>query len=175
MPTFPLTGYRRVGEAAPEPEPRRCPSGKLRYPSEALALEGLSTVRERRHGADRPPECRIYFCDRCEGWHLTSAEIHPRAFVPEREKADDEEWSVYAKRLERRIAAQRSEILSLHQLGFGLSNKNTRRRIETLVIALGHATERYERERRDRIGLTRRLEARCDCCWCRIRRKADPR
>lgn len=149
-----------------------CPSGKVRYAFESHALEGLARVRAaRRRTADpHAPECRIYFCDRCEGWHLTSREGHPEEFSSEPERHDKETWAEYAQRLEKRIARQRSEILSLHQLGHGLSNKATRRRIETLVIALGRTTERYERERRHRIAVVELLEGRCACWWCRLRR-----
>jgi len=188
MSALPRNGFVRVEQDSAFIKPRLrkidqprdargCPSKKYRYLTEAVALEGLARVRrDRLNDADRtrPPECRIYFCDRCEGWHLTSNEAHPEDFNTEPARRDQEDWQVYARRLEKRIASQRAEILSLHQIGHGLSNKNTRRRMETLVIALGRATERFERERRDRINLVRLLDERCGCWWCRLSRAFRP-
>lgn len=178
---LPRSGYVRVG-GPPEDEPRRlrgrppdrvrCVTRKERYETESEALEALVRVRKERLATEdpKPPEARIYRCERCKGWHLTSNETSPDEFKNEPDRYPDETWEIYAKRLEKRIAAQRSEIVSLHAIGQGVGRKNARRRIETLVIAVGRATERYEWERKQRIDLVRKLRDRCDCWWCRLRR-----
>lgn len=146
----------------PVVQPKRgCRTGKVEYPSESAALEGLRNVREKRlkNPDEHNPECSIYPCEHGPHWHLTSNEVRGDDFTSEKEKSDGETWENYAVRLERRIAEQRSQILSLHALGHGASNnRQARKRINALVIALGHMTERWEGERRSRIALTEKLQ-----------------
>jgi len=56
-----------------------CPSGKLRYRSRLGALLALSRLqgdaaRDRRQREGRRAETRVYECNLCQGWHLSS---HP--------------------------------------------------------------------------------------------------
>lgn len=49
-----------------------CPSGKKRYGHQLSARKKLLEFwKKAERGADRS-EWRAYFCDRCQGWHLTS-------------------------------------------------------------------------------------------------------
>ena len=175
MTTVPRTGFVRVGELVVGDErpsslrpkakhrsrgPQTCPSGKKRYASESDALGGLMGVRKARAAAGHaePPECRIYWCERCIGWHLTSTELNGLELKPVRARMTDETWEKYAKRLERRIAEQRAQILSLVALGHGASNREARKRTANLVVALGRMTERWEIERQHREALVRQVE-----------------
>lgn len=138
-----------------------CRTGKIEYATESAALEGLRRVRKKRikNLDEQDHECAIYLCDHGHHWHLTSNEIRGEDVTSERERSDGETWESYAKRLERRVAEQRSQILSLHALGHGASNnRQARKRINALVIALGHMTERWEAERANRIRLVQLLE-----------------
>jgi len=59
-----------------------CPrNGKARYPTEhaaRVALAGIVIERNRgRPGVARRKETRVYGCDRCGGWHLTSQPFRP--------------------------------------------------------------------------------------------------
>jgi hypothetical protein len=176
--TQPRTGFVQSGEPLASDRPRsrveRCGSGKVRHPSEARALEALVRVRGQRIASGDPamPENRIYVCDRCDGWHLTSRELHPEDLTPERDRHPSEGWEGYAKRLEKRIASQRAEIMSLHTLGHGAGNRESRKRISSLVIALGRMTERWEIERRHREHLVQLLAQDCRCLWCRWRNRS---
>lgn len=142
------------------PVKQPCRTGKVEYPTESSALEGLRRVRKKRieNPDGQDPESGIYPCDHGDHWHLTSSEIHLNDITSERERRDGETWENYAGRLEKRIAEQRSQILSLHALGHGASNnRSSRKRINALVIALGRMTENWENERRSRIALTEKL------------------
>lgn len=139
----------------------KCPSGKIRHRSEAIAIEALIRVRKHRIEINDPAdhESHIYPCRQCDGWHLSSkAVVHPEDFTAEHPQRTGETWPEYAKRLERRIAAQRAQLLSLHALGHGGSNRQSRKRIESLIVALGRMTERWENERRNREALVMRVE-----------------
>jgi hypothetical protein len=50
-----------------------CSTGKLRYETGYMAQLALDIVHAARvrHAAERV-ECRIYPCQTCSGWHLTS-------------------------------------------------------------------------------------------------------
>jgi hypothetical protein len=140
----------------------KCASGKQRYKSESVAIGALISVRKKRIETRDPleHESRIYPCDRCNGWHLTSNPVvHPEDFTPEAPQHTGESWQSYARRLERRIAEQRAQLLSLHALGHGGTNRQSRKRISTLTVALGRMTERWENERRNREALVDRIEA----------------
>ena len=139
---------------------RECVSGKVRYDSEARAIDGLLRVRKRRIETADPleHESRIYPCVKCAGWHLTSKPmVHPEDFTPEHEQWNGESVESYIKRLERRIKEQRAQLLSLHALGHGGDNRQARKRISALTVALGRMTERWENERRDRKALVEKL------------------
>lgn len=140
-----------------------CSSGKRVYATAEIAADALVRVRHDRalRPDGREPEERIYECPLCERWHLSSSPRRDLGFdlVPFELRKDGESWESYAGRLEKRIKAQRDQLLSLHALGKGtLTNKQTRRRIEALVVALGQMTERWEKERRDRMALVVALE-----------------
>lgn len=50
-----------------------CATGKLRYGTgymAQLALDSARALREKQHNPH--VECRIYKCQQCGGWHLTS-------------------------------------------------------------------------------------------------------
>jgi hypothetical protein len=53
----------------------RCPTRKIRYLDESAAKVALVSARAanvlRRYGRAKT-EQRVYQCDRCDGWHLTS-------------------------------------------------------------------------------------------------------
>lgn len=173
MAAQPRVGFARVS-ALPEDKVIRllrrrvqCVTGKRRYPSEASALESLMRVREERIGSgeERIPENRIYFCDRCNGWHLSSRELHPADLQEVKEKGDGETWHQYARRLEKKIAAQRSQLVSLLALGHGAGNRENRKRIPALLIALGRQSERANAERQHRIALVETLRRRHPLCW----------
>lgn len=164
MTTFPRTGFTRSGRAVEliGRHRRKCSTGKVRHATEAVALEALARVRRDRiaTGDPDPPESRIYICARCNGWHLTSTDLSYRDLEPIRERSDGEAWEAYAKRLERRIAEQRAQILSLLALGHGAAhNRASRKRVEALTVALGHMTERWENERRNREEVVRQIDA----------------
>lgn len=139
-----------------------CPSGKVRYATESDAITGLLRVRKERVRTNDPHdhESRIYPCAKCQGWHLTSNPmLHPEDLTPEAPQKTGEPWQQYAKRLEKRIAEQRAQLLSLHALGHGGSNKDSRRRISALTVALGRMTERWENECRNREALVEKVDA----------------
>jgi epoxyqueuosine reductase QueG len=49
-----------------------CPSGKTRY-RDAIAAKLALASTARRDGSRRSKlESRVYRCDQCKGWHLTS-------------------------------------------------------------------------------------------------------
>lgn len=180
MTTVPRLGFIRIGEPKAErtdgKRKGRCArTSKIRHPSEADALRALARVRDARALQDdgRLPENRIYRCAHCEGWHLTSRELHPAELDPPKERGPAETWEEYAHRLERRIAEQRAHTVSLHTLGHGVANRATRKRIASLVEALGRMTERWENERRNRQELVRQLEQlRSQRRFFRLRRAA---
>lgn len=171
MTTQPRTGFTRVGVSNLVPWRARsrytCGSGKVRYPSEPEALDAMMRVRKERvrNGETRTPENRIYYCEQCEGWHLSSRELHPLDLAQMRERGDGEPWDVYAKRLERKIADQRSQIVSLLALGHAGSNRDLRKRVPTLLTALGQMTERWQGERRTRENLTEILRQKHPLVW----------
>lgn len=169
--TFPRTGFMRVSDNAPRSRAAVvCGTGKKRYATESAALDALIRVRKLRQANPdgRDPENRIYFCS-CKGWHLTSGEMGREDFSPVKERGDGEPWESYARRLERRIAEQRAHLLSLHALGHGASNREGRKRIASLLRALGRMTERWESERSQRQALVEILSERCSCRRCRRR------
>jgi hypothetical protein len=45
--------------------------GKTRYASKEKALEMMGLLQEMRALGERT-ESRAYFCEKCDGWHLTS-------------------------------------------------------------------------------------------------------
>ncbi|GAB3601106.1 hypothetical protein GCM10027586_03820 [Kineococcus gypseus] len=47
-----------------------CPSGKVRY-RDRIAAE-LALLNAHRSSAARRNEVRVYQCEKCRGWHLTS-------------------------------------------------------------------------------------------------------
>jgi hypothetical protein len=52
-----------------------CPTRKARYRSEADARTALSHARsQRRNGLEHRQEARVYYCNLCHGYHLTSRE-----------------------------------------------------------------------------------------------------
>lgn len=74
----------------PDPEPNvvRCAvTGKIRWPGKAEALSEIAGITKRAmQGKQRPKnETGAYFCNRCNGWHLTS---QPRTgeVVPEQKR-----------------------------------------------------------------------------------------
>lgn len=176
MGTQPRSGFVRVGidpEAAflsrlARPSRRRrrpedsCPSGKTRHPTEAAAIAALIRVRKHRVKTNdpRPHESHLYACDRCDGWHLSSTPmLLARELIPERPQLPNEAQALYVRRLERRIAEQRSQILSLLATGNSASNRETRRRIAGLTAALARVTELWQQECRNREALVERLAA----------------
>lgn len=176
--TQPRFGYRRVsGPDLDEPaRPRRrllpsrtrqCATGKLRYGTETEALTALTRTREARvRTADpHPPENRIYKCPQCDGWHLTSKALSSLDLVEPGPKADGEPWDEYAHRLERRVAAQRAQIVSLLAVGHGGTNRELRKRFPALLTALGQITERWQAERRNRENLVDLLRQRHPFTW----------
>lgn len=174
MATQPRTGFVRVGEplldtplAQRKTKRLQCGSRKFRYATESDAIDGLMRVRTERiaSGASRPPENRLYFCERCGGWHLTSKDLHPHDLEGVRERGGGESWEEYAKRLERKIAAQRGELVSLLALGHGGGNRELRKRIPALLIALAQITERWQSERQNRQALTEILRRDHPLCW----------
>ena len=52
-------------------EPRACPSGKIRHEDEADAQASLKMVVRQRY-AGYQDWLRVYRCEQCDGWHLTS-------------------------------------------------------------------------------------------------------
>lgn len=138
-----------------------CNTGKVRYDTEAAALAALVRVRGYRleHPDGKDAETHFYVCRVCEGWHLSSNPVagHGSDFMPEHSLRTGETWENYAHRLERRIKEQRAQLLSLQALGHGASNRDSRRRIQSLVVALGAMTERWEAEVRNREALVERI------------------
>lgn len=130
-----------------------CVTEKVRYADDVQAAIALERVRATRleRPDDQPPERIFYECRHCSGWHLSSRppEIEP----PPAAKADGETWEEYAHRLERRIKAQRDHIAEVNVLRADAANRAERKRIDHLRYALGRMTERWERERRDRVAL----------------------
>lgn len=173
MTTFPRVGFQRVGEQPRRVRTRdryrgRCrSSAKIRHPTESDALAALMRVREERitNREDRVPENRIYFCDDCEGWHLSSRELDPYLLNTVPPRGDGEPWDVYTRRLEKKIATQRSEITSLLALGHGGGNRELRKRIPALLKALARTSERCEAERIHRENLVAILQQRHPLCW----------
>lgn len=142
--------------------PNKCESKKVRYRTEADAVAALIEVRKKRvRDADpHDPENHLYPCTRCEGWHLSSTEVFRRTnSFPENltRNGTNESWEDYAHRLEFRIKEQRGQLMSIQALGHGSNNRASRQRIQSLVIALGHMTELWEKERRNRQAVVARL------------------
>lgn len=138
-----------------------CPTGKVRYETEADARAALARVKEAR--AERPdgraPERDYYPCERgCGGWHLTSRA--PDLTQDESPKADGETWESYARRLERRIKEQRDMLRHVNELRADAGNRAERKRIDRLRYALGNMTERWETEKTMVQGLVRALQRR---------------
>lgn len=50
--------------------------GKIRYESKHLARTALKSAQSARKSAFSKVEKRVYSCDKCSGWHLTSKERH---------------------------------------------------------------------------------------------------
>lgn len=62
----------------------RCVNGKPGWRSEATALEVLAEVQRKAHvQPGRPVPVRVYLCEKCSSWHLTSRPFAP--FRPEGE------------------------------------------------------------------------------------------
>lgn len=180
MGTQPRTGFTRVDPEAAflarliRPKRRQrvleCPSGKARHATEAAAIEALIRVRKKRAraGEQRPHESHLYPCERCEGWHLSSnVMLMTRELLPEKPQLPNEETRLYVRRLENRIAEQRSQILSLLATGNSASNRETRRRIAGLSAALARVTELWQQECRNREALVERLQAEKPRRWWR--------
>lgn len=45
-----------------------CPTGKLRYPSQASAYRAVARMAARNRG----PRADAYRCPECDAWHMTS-------------------------------------------------------------------------------------------------------
>lgn len=131
-----------------------CPTGKIRYASEAIAADSLTRVRARRDATkpdEHGPERDFYECPYCQGWHLTS---RARSLEdPEPLRKDGETWQVYALRLEKRIKEQRDQLERINELRADAGNRAERRRIELLTYALGRLTLRLETTRRAKAAL----------------------
>lgn len=156
-------------------QPRRnphCPTRKHYYAAESDALTALARVRNERisSGEQRSPESHAYPCSLCGGYHLSSTPtgVHDTDFLPAWRNIE-ETWEQYARRLEKRIKEQRAHILSLHIVGQGGTNREARKKIQQLTIALGRMTERWEAERTHRIALVEKINGRS--WWARRRRK----
>lgn len=55
-----------------------CPTGKVRFETERDArVELCGAVIGRNRGKHQRRECRVYECDRCGGWHMTSMQAAP--------------------------------------------------------------------------------------------------
>lgn len=136
-----------------------CVTGKVRYADAETAAAALERVRaaraERPDG--RPPERQFYACVRCEGWHLSSKP--PRLDFDAVVRDDGESWEAYAGRLERRIKGQRDHLEAINELRADAGNRQERKRIATLQLALGRITERWHVEREARIGLVAAVKA----------------
>ena len=66
---------RRTRRSKPFRKAHRCPSGKIGYPTEALASEALASARvAASKGSARRRERRIYYHDLCDSYHLSSKE-----------------------------------------------------------------------------------------------------
>jgi len=52
----------------------KCPSGKVRYPTQREANKALTKLLHFRavQGMTDRMEIRAYSCQRCDGWHTTS-------------------------------------------------------------------------------------------------------
>lgn len=162
-----LPRFRQVPRLVPRSKDCRC--GKYGYETESDALEGLRRVRnDRRKAGDQAPwECRVYKCREGEAWHLTSNDTLHLGDVAPLRQGGGEPIEAYVKRLEKRIAQQRSEILSLHALGAGLStNRATRQRIAGQTATIARLTELWQQEVRNREALVARLGRRS---WWRRR------
>ena len=61
-------------------------------------------------------------------------------------REDGETWESYARRLEKRIKAQRDHIVSLHEVHAQCSNRANRKRMAHLEAALGRAALRIDRQ-----------------------------
>ena len=143
-------------------KPTGCSTGKFRYATEADAIEGLVRVRRERVASrlrdTRPHESHLYPCDRCTGWHLSSSPIFMSGdLIPDQPRRGREPLEMYARRLENRVAEQRSQIMSLLATGNGATNRETRKRIGALTVALGRVTELWQEERGNREALVARL------------------
>lgn len=138
---------------------RECTTQKRRYGSESQALAALISVRgdRLRAGETQDFETRIYPCWACQGWHLTSQVVSRNDLVPARDRYHTEDVRAYVTRLERRIAEQRTHLLSIHALGHGGNNRQARARIASLTLALAHMTELWDKERRNREALVEQL------------------
>lgn len=152
-------GKKRVKKAGKE---HGCSSHKRPYYSEHQALKALVQVRRKRWmEGDETPESRAYKCDECDQYHLTSQPIvQHQDFRPSPARSENEPLEQYARRLERRIAEQRTQLMSLHAIGHGGTNKETRRRIQSLTVALAEVTELWQQEKRNREALVKRLNKR---------------
>lgn len=140
-----------------------CPTGKVRYETEADARASLARVKEARaeRPDGRPPERDYYECQRgCEGWHLTSRP--PDLDLPEDERDDGESWESYAQRLERRVKEQRDLLRHMNALRADAGNRAERKRITRLRYALGRMTERWETEQAMKRGLVAAIQMRDD-------------
>ena len=170
MTSLPRFGFARVdqqNEPARAPRPRGCPTQKVRYKAESEALVALIRVRDHRAEISDPaaPENRVYRCDACDGWHLSSKPLHPQDIATVRERADGEPWQSYSRRLERKIEQQRTQIVSLLAIGHGGSNRELRKRVPALLAALAEMTERWHGERRNREALVRTLRREHPLRW----------
>lgn len=85
-----------------------------------------------------------------------NAELDP----PPPAKGDGETWEEYAHRLERRIKEQRDQIAAINALRADAGNRAERKRIDHLRWSLGRMTERWEKEKRDRLGILKHIRQR---------------
>jgi hypothetical protein len=58
---------------------RQCPSGKRTFPDDKSAKAAMTRVRQRAlaEGQVEPIPNRVYRCERCHRWHLTTEEYEP--------------------------------------------------------------------------------------------------
>lgn len=60
----------------------RCVTGKLRYKDRIAALLALADTS--RSASGKREETRVYHCDKCHGWHLTSKQLYGRPVLEPR-------------------------------------------------------------------------------------------
>ena len=67
---------RRAAALARAEARRECPTGKVQYATERDARIALAgAVVDFNRGRCHRKESRVYLCDKCPAWHLTSAPL----------------------------------------------------------------------------------------------------